>query len=444
MRQRLAPIRLLTGAMNESRRSALLGAYRAASWFGQPLAAPMLAWRTRNGKEDPARCSERYGIASRPRVAGPLVWVHAASVGETVSVLPLVGRLTERYPLAGLLTTGTMTSARIAGERLPDQIVHQYAPLDARRFVRRFLAHWQPDIALFTESELWPNMILETAARGTKLALVNARMSERSFRRWQSAPAMIRALLARIDLCLAQSAADAERLIALGASPVLMTGNLKFDAPAPRAPEHDLVEFREAIGDRPCWAAASLHSGEDNAAIEAHLAAARHFPRLLTILAPRHPERGVALAAVAAASGLRVSRRSIEPKPDPDTDIFVMDTIGELGLVYRVAQIAFIGGSLIPHGGQNPIEPAKLSAAILHGPFVNNFVEIYAALDGGGGAEEIRDGDALAERLCHLLDDAHARAARTNAAFTIIETFGGALERTIAAMDPLLAPFTEH
>lgn len=420
--------------------SRLLAAYRLATRAAGPLAQPLLAWRLRRGKEDPARLAERYGVASRARPAGPLVWVHAASVGETVSVLPLVDRIVAGARLNVLLTSGTVTSARIAEARLGAGLIHQYAPLDGPRFVRRFLDHWRPGLAIFAESELWPNMILEAAGRGIGLCLVNARMSDRSFNRWRGrGAAMARQLLGRFELCLAQSEIDAGRLSALGAARVSTTGNLKFDVPPPPAAEADLAQLSAAIAARPCWAAASLHPGEDETVLEAHALIAAARPGLLTILAPRHPERGAEIAARARAAGLRTACRSSERVPQSGTDVFVMDSIGELGLVFRLALVAFMGGSLVPHGGQNPIEPAKLGAGIVHGPHVANFADIYAALDASGGALTAGDAAGIAGHVATLLDDRAAAAMQAQAARDTLARFTGALERTMVHLEPLLA-----
>jgi 3-deoxy-D-manno-octulosonic-acid transferase len=442
MRRPRGPTRSSIAVMAESR-SYLLAAYRTATTVAWPLATPLLAWRTHRGKEDPARRAERYGIASRPRPPGPLIWVHAASVGETVSVLPVAERLVASGELTCLLTTGTVTSTQVATGRLTPGLVHQYAPLDAARFVRRFLDHWRPGLALFAESELWPNMVTETADSGALLALVNARMSPRSHARWQRrGPAMIRQMLSRFDLCLAQSEGDAERLEALGACEVMRTGNLKFDVPAPQADPQSLSELSAALSGRPCWAAASVHPGEDNAVRDAHMAIAGRLPGMMTILAPRHPERGAEIAARFRAAGLTVARRTADRAPGHKTDIFIMDTIGELGLVFTLAPVVFMGGSLVPHGGQNPIEPAKHSSAVLHGPHIHNFADIYAALDEAGGAQMVGGAEELGGAVARLLDEPRTAQRQAAIAASVVDGFSGALERTLAALEPLVARAT--
>jgi 3-deoxy-D-manno-octulosonic-acid transferase len=306
------------------------------------------------------------------------------------------------------------------------------------RFVKRFFNHWRPDLALFVESELWPNLITQAAARGVPLMLVNGRISERAFNRWRRAPASIAALLRRFELCLAQSATYAGRLRDLGAPRVVTTGNLKFDVPEPPAHPDSLRKLRAAIADRTVIAAASTHAGEETILIDAHRRLRGTFPGLLTIIAPRHPERGPGILDIASAAHLTARLRSRGELPGPLTDIYVADTMGELGLTYRVAPIVFMGGSLATHGGQNPIEPAKLGAAILHGPNVWNFAEIYSALDAVHGAEQVTDLGKLVVRIGALLKDVDARDALVAAGRETVNQLGGALDRTVAALDPYL------
>jgi 3-deoxy-D-manno-octulosonic-acid transferase len=305
-------------------------------------------------------------------------------------------------------------------------------------FVRRFLDHWQPDLALFAESDLWPNIIVETARRGVPMILVNGRLSDNSFRRWRYLPASISDLLARLDLCLARTPADAERLNQLGATHVVTTGDLKLDVPAPPADRGKLAELNAAIGGRPVIAAASTHAGEETAVIDAHRRLHANFPSLLTIIVPRHPERGPGIESIARAAGLKTKLRSRRELPDATTDIYVADTVGELGIIYRLSPIVFVGGSLVKRGGQNPIEPAKLGAAILHGPHVWNFTEIYAALDQAHGAETIPDASKLTAALGSLLAQAETRARVADAARTTVEALSGALDRTLKSLDPYL------
>jgi 3-deoxy-D-manno-octulosonic-acid transferase len=414
-----------------------LHAYRLLTAAATPLAPVLMSHRLKHGKELAARLNERYGESDVARPSGPLVWVHGASVGELVSVIPLIERISEKG-LAVLCTSGTVTSANLAEQRLPKGVIHQFVILDTPRFVKRFFDHWQPDLALFVESDLWPNLIMTSAERAVPLILINGRVSERSFNRWRRVPATIAALLRRFDLCLAQSTAHAERYRELGAPRIVTTGNVKLDVPEPPADPRRLAELRAAIGERTVLAGASTHAGEEEMLLEAHRRLRRAFPRLLTIIAPRHPERGAAILDIARAAGLAAALRSRGELPGGDTDVYVADTLGELGLIYRLTPIVFVGGSLASHGGQNPIEPIKLGAAILHGPNVWNFAEVYAALDQARGAEQVSDVEGLALRATAWLKDANARAAVIAAAHASVAALGGGLERTLAALEPYL------
>jgi 3-deoxy-D-manno-octulosonic-acid transferase len=416
---------------------ATLRAYRLFAAMAGPFTPLMLSRRLKRGKEHGERIAERRGIARMARPQGPLVWLHAASVGELSSALPLIERLRARG-VGVLVTTGTVTSSALAEQRLPRGAIHQFVPLDVPRFVRRFLDHWRPDVALIVEQDLWPNMIVETSARGVPVILVNARLSEKSARRWTYLRGMIADLLQRFDLCLAGTPADAERLIALGAPRVISAGNLKLDVPAPPADAKKLTELADAIALRPMIAAVSTHPGEESAIIDAHKRLRGNFPGLLTLIAPRHPERGPGVRELAAAAGLKAALRSRGDRLEAATDIYVADTMGELGLIYRLAPVVFIGGSLVKHGGQNPIEAAKLGAAILHGPHVWNFTEIYDALDAAHGAEPVADAERLAAAFGAWLTDAGARGRATDAARTTVDALGGALDRTLKSLEPYL------
>ena len=415
--------------------------YRYASLLATPVIDAWLAHRRRRGKEDRARFGERLGRASLPRPDGRLIWMHGASVGESLSLLPLVARLRDGLPdVQVLITSGTVTSAGLLRERLPDGVHHQFAPVDRPGAVRRFARHWQPDLAVWVESELWPNLILETSARGCPMLLLNGRMSDRSNARWRRAPQLSRPLLAAFDSVLAQTEADAERFRALGAQNVAVRGNLKNDAHPLPADEDGVAALRQAIGARPCWAAASTHEGEEEIVAEAILALRRTFPDLLTILAPRHPERGDATAELLERSGLATARRSTGGAIAPGTAVYLVDTLGELGLVFRLASIAFVGGSLAPHGGHNPLEPARLDCALVTGPHTENFTEAYAALEDAGAVSRVSDAGTLADAVGALLEDETARAARAAAAHEAARALGGGVEAALGLIRNHLEP----
>lgn len=417
----------------------LLELYRYATLLATPLARRALAWRAARGKEDSARLDERMGRPSLPRPEGRLVWLHGASLGEGLSLLPLVDRLVQQG-VETLVTTGTVTSAQTLGSRLPAGALHQFAPLDAPPFVSSFLDYWRPEVAIFAESELWPNMIAGLRARRTPLALANARLSEASAARWGRWPGTARRIFGAIDLCLAQDAENATRFQALGAPDVRVAGNLKFDAPSPPVDSADLAAFAAAIGPRPVWAAVSTHPEEEAAILDAHALLAQRLPTLLTIIAPRHPERGGPIAERAGARGLSVKRRSLGSEPAQDTQVYLSDTVGELGVIFRSASVVFLGKSLVaPGGGQNPIEPAKCGCAILHGPHVGNFASVYATLDAVKGAAQIEDAAALARAAYILLTEPSTLRRMGRAAAASVEKLGGAARATIAALEPWLA-----
>jgi 3-deoxy-D-manno-octulosonic-acid transferase len=420
-----------------------LQAYRTVAAAAEPVAEWLLRRRLGRGKEISERVCERRGIATAARPSGPLIWLHGASVGELNSVLPLIERLHARG-LDLLVTSGTVTSSKVAAQRLPHGVIHQFVPFDIPPFVRSFLDQWKPQLALFVESDLWPNMLTETAARGIPMLLVNARLSERSFERWRRIPASIRYLLSRFDLALARTQLDADRLNALSAPRVVITGDLKLDVPAPPAEPTALAVLKAAIGSRSLLAAASTHLGEDEHVIAAHRALRDTHPKLLTIIAPRHPERGGQIAELARGAGLTCALRSQGALPTDDVEIYIADTLGELGLLYRIAPAVFIGGSLVQHGGQNPIEPAKLGAAVLHGPHVWNFAEIYTALDAAHGALPLETSETLTDAFAELLAHPQQLTSIGQAGKATVDALGGGLDRTLAALEPYLAKLEQQ
>jgi 3-deoxy-D-manno-octulosonic-acid transferase len=426
--------------------SPALKAYRALSIALGPAIGLYLARRLARGKEDPERFGERSGHASRPRPPGPLVWVHAASVGEAVSMLSLIDRLlVERPRLSVLVTTGTVTSARLLAGRLPSgRAWHHYVPVDRPSSVRRFLAHWRPDLALWVESELWPNLVIETRARGIPLLLLNGRMSSGSFARWQRVPGLIGPLLASFDLCLAQDAAQADRFQRLGAADAASVGDLKAAAAPLPVDEAAFADLAAACAGRPLWLAASTHEGEEELAAAAHRALAREHRGLLTVIAPRHPARAAAIRAMLEASGLAVARRSAGEAVRSSTDIYLADTLGELGLLYRLAGIAFIGGSITRKGGHNPLEAALLDCAILHGPDMSNCAAMARALAGAGATMTVSDGPSLAAAVGRLLADPVERAARAAAAAGVAAHNRDVLDAVMAAIAPWLDRLAPH
>lgn len=398
---------------------------------GPRFAERKLRERLLEGKEDPARIDERRGIAGRPRPDGPLIWFHAASVGESVALLELVRQLLDDHDtLSVLVTTGTVTSASVMADRLPDGALHQFLPLDARPFVRRFLDHWRPDVAVWTESELWPALICETKARGIPMVLLNARMSKASHDRWRFLRGMARSLLSRFDRALVQDGLTEIYLRRLGlpVDRMEVTGTLKEGAAALPVKTSELESMRAEIGGRPVWVAASTHPGEEEKVLEAHRLAMRTNPRLLLILVPRHPARGDDVANLLTAGNWPFTRRSLGEGPEAEAPVYLADTMGELGLWYRLAPVSFVGGSWEPIGGHNPFEPAALGSAILHGPYVTNFVDIYQRLTEARAARLVSAPQSLAEAVDDLLSPDRA-AAMAHAAWEVVSAGADVTER---------------
>jgi 3-deoxy-D-manno-octulosonic-acid transferase len=416
-----------------------LRTYRALTSLLRPAVPLLLNTRGRQGKEDISRRGERLGFAGRPKPTGQIVWMHAASVGETNAIIPLIKALLAANPdLHVLLTTGTTTSASIADRRLPERAFHQYIPLDVPQYVQRFLDHWKPALAVFTESDVWPNLVFGAAQRHIPLVLVNARMSPRSINRWRRFAKFGRPLFSRFTAVLAQNAYVARAIKRLGAPNVIVAGNLKIDSPPPPVDARVLAELKDAVGTRPVFLAASTHPGEETMIAAAHTLMRREVEGLLTIIVPRHPERGDAVAAMLGGLGLKTQLRSRSSSPESETEIYVADTIGELGTFYAIAPVALVGGSLIEHGGQNPIEAVRHGACVLTGPHRHNFREAYMSLFREGGAVEVRSSDDIATRATMLfLDEAAAKRMRTGAE-RALQSLGGALEKTLNTIQPLL------
>lgn len=413
-----------------------LRAYRIATSVLEPIAPLALKRRARRGKENSERMSERLGHPSRVRPDGTLIWIHGASVGECLSVLPLIDALLAKPGRSVLVTSGTVASAEMMAERLPHGAFHQFSPVDTPSAVARFLDHWRPDVGLFVDSEIWPNILFAAAKRGTRLAIVNGRMSEKSFGGWQRARRMAASLLGLFDIALVQDNETAERLKGLGARAVEVTGSLKADSPALPANANALEGLRRAVGTRPIFLATNTHPGEEEIILGIHDRLRETFPSLLTIIAPRHAERGNDIARFAAPRAHVL--RSKAQLPDANTEIYIADTMGELGLFYRLASFAFIGKSLGAQGGQNPLEPARLGVAVLAGPYTDNFREAYDAIFAGQGSGRVHSADELRSFAALLLSDPARARALGSAAEHAVLPLGGALERTRLAVETML------
>jgi len=409
--------------------------YRTATRLLAPAAPMVLRRRGRRGKEDRDRAAERLGHAGAPRPQGKLVWVHGASNGECLAALPLIEALTAKG-VNVVMTSGTVTSAELMQERLPKGAIHQFVPIDTPRATGRFLDHWRPDVGLFVDSDLWPNLILGAHAHGVKLALVNARMSRRSFEGWRWAKKTVAAILSAFDVCLAQDEEIAERFRKLGAPDVRVAGSLKEDAPPLPFDAGKLEQLKTAIGARPILLAAQTHPGEDETILPAHDALRRRHPDLITIIVPRHPPRGPDIAMLCDTR--KVARRALGEAVAPDTEVYIADTMGELGLFYRLTPFCFVGGTLIPAGGHNPLEPARLHCAVMAGPHTFNSASAYAAIFAAQGLGLVRTSGEIAVLAGRLIDDPAAAKALGDAAARGAASLGGAVAKTIAVIDALL------
>ncbi len=415
-----------------------MAVYRAATRVLSPIAPWLLTHRAARGKEDPARLDERLGLPTRSRPGGALVWLHGASVGESLMLLPLIAAIRKERPeLAVLVTTGTVTSAAMMAKRLPKGAVHQYAPVDRPDAVRRFLEFWRPSTAVFAESELWPNLILEAEARGVALALVNARMTAKSLARWTRTPASARRLLDAFAWIAAADARTADGLSRLAGRPAPAVGNLKFAAETPAVDAHELRRLQAAFGERPVWLAASTHPGEDEIALKAHaqLRAASGVEWAL-ILAPRHPERGPDVARLARAEGFTTARRAAD-EPVTDAQVYVADTLGEMGLWFHLAVAAVMGGSLVRGvGGHNPLEPALARCAFMAGPHTHNFAGLYDEFIDAGGAARIATALEIAQEIEALGPELLSQ--RVGAAHAVAARGASVLESVMSGLRPLL------
>jgi len=425
--------------MSERWARTMLSAYRLMGAAVYPLIGGYVAWRASRGKEETARRKERYGKTQHARPSGPLIWMHAASVGETISVVPLIEHIMS-HRINIVLTTGTVTSAQVARERLGDRVIHQYVPLDLKPAVSRFLDHWAPDLAIIAESEIWPMTILELGARRVPQVLVNGRLSDNSFAGWKKRAFLAEALFENLSHVVAQSEVDAERFRVLGARPVTVSGNLKVDAPAPPVDQQVLDELLHQVGNRPVWAAISTHDGEESIAGRVHQRLKMRHPGILTVVVPRHPDRAEEIVSDLESQGLKVVRRSSGETMEADTDVFLGDTIGEMGLYLRLTEIAFVGRSLTWEGGQNPLEPAMLETAVLAGRNVQNFRDSYQKLLETGGAKLVRDEEMLAGAVNYLLGNESVRRAMIDAGVRTVEEMRGALARTTSALEPFIQP----
>lgn len=393
--------------------------YLALWWILTPVILGFMALRWRKGKEHPTRYPERFGVPSHPRPDGKVIWMHGASVGEVLSLLPLIHTLKTHHPdVSVLVTSGTVTSADLVEKRLGSAVMHQFLPLDHPLFYRRFLNHWRPDAVYWTESDLWLGMLGAVNHRALPAFLINARMSERSYRAWRKAPREIGRILSTFSVILACDPVYQDRFETLSGQKVVVTPDMKYDVPPPPFSEADQQALQSMLGTSPLWMAASTHDPEEALILTVHQRLRQDVPTLRLILAPRHPHRRDSVQALAESQGFRVALRSQQADLG-DRDIYLIDTMGEMDMFYRVCPLVFVGGSLIPHGGQNVFEPARHGCAVLHGPNMDNFPRMCTDL--GDGLVAVSDQQDLYARLRDFLLhpdhlDQQQEKARQNAA----------------------------
>lgn len=415
-----------------------LGWYRTATRLAVPVLPGLLARRARKGKEDPARRHERLGHPDRQRPAGALVWMHGASVGESLVLASLAEALLARRPdLNVLVTSGTTTSAGLLARRLPERAFHQYVPVDTPAAARRFAEHWRPDLAVFAESELWPNLIVETARLGTPMALVNARMNDRSIRSWRRRPDTARWLLGRFAWIGAADTRTRDGLEDITGYPVSLAGNLKLEAHPPAPDAAELLRTRDALGNRPVWLAASTHPGEEAITLDAHKRLLANHADALLILAPRHPERADAIARDIADHGLTATRRSEDRLPDARCQVWLADTLGEMMLWYTLAPASLIAGSLVPDiGGHNPVEASRAGTAVITGPHAASFDDLFEAYRRHGALLDAQDADSLAGAVEQVWSGRGPALEAAEAA--LADASGGAMATTLEQLERLL------
>ncbi len=399
------------------------------------LNATYLKKRRRIGKEHPTRFNERIGQYKHPRPDGRLYWFHGASVGEAVSMLPLIDKLLkEDKNLTIMVTTGTVTSAEIMQKRLPERAFHQFIPFDVPRFARNLLNHFRPDAVLWFESELWPSLLSEISTRKIPLLLVNGRVSDKSYRTWQHFKPLAQELLSCFSLCLGQSEQDKNRLLLLGARKADCVGNLKYAGIPLPVDKDKLSELSKAVGKRKVFLISSTHHNE-----EEQLAV--HLPRLkeavgdvLIIVAPRHPNRGPEIAEMFRNKHFNTALRSAGETLSPETGVYIADTIGEMGLWYALSPVSFIGGSLIPHGGQNFIEPARDSNAVIVGPHMHNFTEMLAHAKVADAVWQVSSAADAIEEVIRLFREPEYLAERQQKAGAWAEAEAAVLDGIVNAL----------
>lgn len=395
-----------------------------------PFILIFVCFRLLKKKEDKTRLNERLGFPKKERPDGKLIWMHGASVGECLSMLPLVKKILQEDKNAFVMvTSGTVTSAELMAKRLPERAFHQFIPVDTPFAAKRFVKHWNADAVLWFESDFWPNMLMAIKKNNKPLILLNGRISDKSFASWQKHPYIIKAIQSLFSLSFGQTKEDARRLEILGAQNVVSTGNLKFAAVNPPFDKDELDKIHKQINKRPCWTMASTHEDEELQGADIHLKLKEKYPSLLSVFVPRHPNRAEALIAQFEKKGLKVARRSKKEEITDSVDIYMADTIGEMGLLYQLTDFVFVGGSLIPFGGQNMLEPMRLKRVVVIGPHAFNFKEIVATAKEKEALIEVQNKSELGEKLDLFLTNPDAFSSMSEKAKQLATSEMSVLDR---------------
>jgi 3-deoxy-D-manno-octulosonic-acid transferase len=420
----------------------LLTFYKRLTHYSGPLLTKILNARLKRGKEDGTRLNERMGRPQKPRPAGALLWIHAASVGEAQSALILIEAVGKNYPGASVMvTTGTINSATVMAKRLPAHAFHQFVPLDHPDWIASFLDHWKPDAAFWMESELWPNALMALKSRNIPTALINARMSDRSFARWKFIRGFANEVLSCFTCILTQTDKDAQRFKELGADNIFVTDNLKYSSAPLPFDEMQLAKLKNAVNDRPIWVYGSSHAGEESLSARVHARLKTTFPNLLTIIVPRHPDRRASILQLCTDAGLTAHLRGNDHVlPTPQDDIYIADTMGELGLFYTLAPVAIIGRSFSDDGGggHNPVEAAQLNCAVLTGPNVQNQTEMFDDMFAANAAKQVHTEEELYQTLKTLFSDPVALNNLQRSAMEFATRKSQVIQNVLGNLAPLL------
>lgn len=410
----------------------MLMLYRLLTVLATPIISHWLGRRQRAGKEHPARMQERWGYASQPRPEGTLIWIHAASVGEFNAALPIIDAvLAANTDVHVLITTGTLTSAVRAEQMAQARMIHQFVPVDTPSAVNRFLEHWKPTLAIWMESELWPNLITQAKKCGIAMLLVNARLSEKSMRQWKKMRSLFLAMTQSFDAIIAASTTDAQRYRSLGATDVQESFSIKYDAAPPVVNAIQLSAWQQQLSARPVWLAASTHPGEEEIMLQAHQQLQKQFPDVLSVIVPRHPSRGGEVAKLCLAQSQHVAQCSKGDSITPDISVLIGDVMGEMGTFYRLCPIVLVAGSLVPHGGHNPIEPAQFGCAIMVGEHMFHFADMAEQWKQEQALVQVQNAKQMAQQIADWLSNEPSRTQAAHRATLAVAKRKGALDKVM-------------